>query len=116
MKPRSSCATISVPWRCCESVRHLALYRYALWAALTLVGFALVILRRTASASSGWHGAAERCAERLPGNAARRRSDNSAGEEIRHAWHWSGLMAALLLAAPGVGRHREWTILSGSSS
>jgi hypothetical protein len=88
---------------------------YVLWAALTLVGFALVDFapRRVGAFWMAAGPAGGLLSAYLGMRHGRKIGQLSREEGIRHAWHWSGMMAALLLAAPlGAAGIVDWTILS----
>ena len=88
---------------------------YAMWAALVLAGFALVdfaphqvglfwmVAGPLGGVASAWLGMRH----------ARKIGQLNREEGTRHAWHWGGLMLAILLAVPlGVSGAVDWSILS----
>jgi hypothetical protein len=88
---------------------------YLMWAVLVLVGFALVdfaprkvgIFWIVAGPLGGVASAF------LGMRHARKIGQLNREEGTRHAWHWAGLMVAILLAVPlGVAGAVDWPILS----
>ena len=88
---------------------------YAMWAILVLVGFALVdFAPRRVGLFWIVAGPLGGVASAFLGmRHARKIGQLSREEGIRHAWHWGGLMLAILLAVPlGVTGAVDWSILS----